>query len=381
LLSGEPRALYNEALEQIGVRDISGAIYLLEQCVSKHPDADALRLLGLLYYLKCDFDKAQRTWAGSLLADPGNKAANDYLAQLQSQSFQQLLLVYNEGLEFYQQHQYMGALEKISEVIDHFPELIEPYELQIDCYLRLGKLKEASQQLAKLKGLDTSNARAREFSKMILWDHNRRNMRYGQLALAACLLVAVFLGGNQLLRTMALREALSEESAKGSALRMAYSELEKEHQYAVSQLSLLNERLSPKLVPKIGDEGLAFQEGLRLFASGKIEDALQSFQGVVTYGTRKYLVREALYFLGRSFELLGDLDRAVAAYRSYVSRFPGTNYYDDSLYKLGLILYRAGDKAGAQGVLRDLVRNVPGSIYNNGRVRFILEGEDGISTR
>lgn len=364
--------LYNQALDRVDQCDISGAIDLLEECLLREPDAEAQSLLGLLYYMKSDFGRAHKAWTESVRIKPELSMASQYLDKLNSDEFGRLMQLYNESLHSYEQCRFDDALRSIDEVISMLPELIEPYELQIDCLIRLQRSTDALRQLGKLRALDATNTRVREFSKVILLHRQRRILWYRQLALAGCLALVLALGARQYISSMTLRVDLQEAMANTEALRIAQADLSRNKQALEGQLAALSEQLRPKVRFLVEDEQESFEQALKQYREGKHREALQLFLSIVSYGTREYLVRESTYFAACVYEHLGELDNAVDTYRNYISQFPGTNYYDDSLYRLGLILYRAGDKDGASEVLSELVERVPTSMFNNGRVRFIL---------
>lgn len=59
-------------------------------------------------------------------------------------------------------------------------------------------------------------------------------------------------------------------------------------------------------------------------------------------------------------------------YEDYIQKYKGRNYYDDSLYSYGLLLYRQGNVSEAKEVLHKLKTEIPNSIFNNSKIEFVL---------
>ena len=72
--------LYNEGLERASVRDLSGAVRALKECIRFHKNhIDARNLLGLVYYETGEGVEALSEWVISQNMRPEKNVANEYI--------------------------------------------------------------------------------------------------------------------------------------------------------------------------------------------------------------------------------------------------------------------------------------------------------------
>ncbi|MFP4372321.1 MAG: tetratricopeptide repeat protein, partial [Halanaerobium sp.] len=121
-----------------------------------------------------------------------------------------------------------------------------------------------------------------------------------------------------------------------------------------------------------GTEQQLFNLGLDYFSSEDYQDAADIFKSIYNLTETDYLKRESLFLLARSYEKMDNYQSAEHFYRIYLNEYQDSNYYDEALYNLGLMLNEAGEEKKSKEVLERLRLEDPYSNYNNSRVYEIL---------
>ncbi len=116
-----------------------------------------------------------------------------------------------------------------------------------------------------------------------------------------------------------------------------------------------------------------FNLAVDIFQKGNYSRSLPLFEKLYTEGERNYLNRETLFFLARNYERLNDYEKARDYYYRYINTYQESNYYDEALYNLGLLLYENNKLEESRTIMKKIMEEVPDSLYNNSRVRDILE--------
>jgi len=121
-----------------------------------------------------------------------------------------------------------------------------------------------------------------------------------------------------------------------------------------------------------GTEQQLFNLALDYFSREDYQDAADIFKSIYNLTETDYLRRDSLFLLARSYEKMDNYQSAEHFYRIYLNEYPESNYYDEALYNLGLMLNEAGEEKKSKEVLERLRREEPYSSYNNSRVYEIL---------
>ena len=121
-----------------------------------------------------------------------------------------------------------------------------------------------------------------------------------------------------------------------------------------------------------GTEQQLFNLGMDYFSRQDYQDAADIFKSIYNLTETDYLKRESLFLLARSYEQMDNYQSAEHFYRIYLNEYNDTNYYDEALYNLGLMLNEAGKVGKSREVLERLRREDPYSEYNNSQVYEIL---------
>jgi tol-pal system protein YbgF len=105
-----------------------------------------------------------------------------------------------------------------------------------------------------------------------------------------------------------------------------------------------------------------FQGALDLHRRGSSATARRAFQDfLLQYPAHPY-VPDALHFLGETFETATP-DSAVARWNEVLTRFPQSTRAPESLFKIGILASRRGDKVAAKAAFDRLIKTYPRSDY------------------
>ena len=120
------------------------------------------------------------------------------------------------------------------------------------------------------------------------------------------------------------------------------------------------------------------QQAKKYMNQGSYQQALQFFNRVAQDSYNDEMVRrEAKYYVGFCFVKIGDLWRAIDAYKSFLERYDNGNsmLVPDALYVLGRTYENVGEISSARRVYRRCVDQFPGNKFaNNSRNRLNIIG-------
>ena len=369
------KQIYDDALELMEKRSVSETVELLKEAAKLYPeDIDLLNLLGLCQYILCNFSEATAHWEASIkIKDDGNKASY-YLGIISEASFKEMIRNYDIAIASINNGNLDHGIALFESILGKNDGFVEPHIILGMCYYRLGHHKEALSYWEKGLALDRSNNLIQEYLRMVKSQQTEAPGRRrgfvrlaGVILLVAVFSVAAYLMGdkNSNYALMQLDNLIRENAELTLKLNMLDSNREKE------VLEVETNYDTPTMT--FEDEEATFRRGLELYGDEKFREALNEFELIADHGTDNAFTSEALFFSAVCSENLRDYDGAVARYKQYIEKFPRQNYYDDSLYNSGLILFKVDKKEEAKVLLRKLVKEEPRSIFNNSKVRSILE--------
>ena len=154
---------YNEALEKAGVRDLSGAIESLRQCLKLNKNhVEARNLLGLVYFEMGEAVAAMSEWVISKNLRPSKNIADDYLDMMQNdpstlESISQTIKKYNQALTYCYQGSLDLAVIQLKKVISLNPKFVQAHQLLALLYINAEKWSEAKRELEKCRRVDVNN--------------------------------------------------------------------------------------------------------------------------------------------------------------------------------------------------------------------------------
>lgn len=373
---------YNEGLINLKNNNLNKAINDLNMSIDIYSyDEDAFNLLGISYFLKADFNNAIQCWNDSLKINSQDNKAVEYLQYINSDEFGLVLDKYNKAINYYDSKDYISCIELIKEVIAYNPDIVETYEILASCYLNLKQTDKAMAMVSKIKELDISN----EYIQTIEEKDFDNTLKPYFWKIVASVLVILSLSFN-----LYQKDKLNKESSTFVMSQLSLNEkinnMERDYEELVDSNIMLNDQiaelqLTDNSLPdvdeviielKIDDEAALFNSALKSLRNKDFNQSTESFSRLIDFGTDGYLVSESTYFLALSYENKEDIGEAMNWYKDYISNYKFENYYDDSIYNYGLLLYKSGYKDEAKEVLSLLAKDVPNSIFNNSKVSFIL---------
>ena len=162
-IMGTANLYYNEALEKAGVRDLSGAIESLRQCLKLNKNhVEARNLLGLVYFEMGEAVAAMSEWVISKNLRPSKNIADDYLDMMQNdpstlESISQTIKKYNQALTYCYQGSLDLAVIQLKKVISLNPKFVQAHQLLALLYINAEKWPEAKRELEKCRRVDVNN--------------------------------------------------------------------------------------------------------------------------------------------------------------------------------------------------------------------------------
>ncbi|MFW5809891.1 MAG: tetratricopeptide repeat protein, partial [Halanaerobium sp.] len=156
-------AHYKEAMNSIKNNNVSDAIDELKLCLKfNSKSVSALNLLGLAYYLKCRFDKAEKTWLKSLSIQKDNNKARDYLELITKKDFKEIRQEYKNIL-FNDETDQNKKIKFLKRLIEKHDELIEPYVILGLLYKKEENYEEALKYFYQAYDLDSGSENIKKY--------------------------------------------------------------------------------------------------------------------------------------------------------------------------------------------------------------------------
>lgn len=154
---------YNDALEKAKVRDLSGAVLSLRQCIKLNKyHIDARNLLGLVYFERGEVVAALSEWVMSKNVRAEKNIANDYIDMIQNnpgrlESFNHTIKKYNMALNYCQQGSLDLAVIQLRKVVSLNARFVQARQLLALLYLNTQEWDKAKKELEKALSIDTNN--------------------------------------------------------------------------------------------------------------------------------------------------------------------------------------------------------------------------------
>ena len=154
---------YNDGLEKAQVRDLSGAVTSLRQCLKLNKDhIDARNLLGLVYFERGEVVAALSEWIMSKNTRSEKNIADDYIEMLQNNpgrldTYKQTIKKYNMALMYCQQDGQDLAVIQLKKVISMNPKFVQARQLLALLYMNSQEWEKAKQELERALRIDANN--------------------------------------------------------------------------------------------------------------------------------------------------------------------------------------------------------------------------------
>lgn len=166
-------AFYNEGLEKAGVRDLSGAVLSLRQCLKFNKNhVEARNLLGLVYFEMGEAISGVAEWIISKNIRPEKNIANDYINMIQQnqnrlESITSTIKKYNNALELCYQESPDLAIIQLKKVLSMNPRYVQAHLLLALLYINEGEYEKARREVERTLKIDCNNTIALRYSKEI----------------------------------------------------------------------------------------------------------------------------------------------------------------------------------------------------------------------
>ena len=164
---------YNEALEKAQVRDLSGAIHCLRECLKLNKNhIEARNLLGLVYFERGEVVAALSEWVISKNIKSEKNIADDYINMIQNnpgrlETFNQTIKKYNQALAYCQQDSLDLAVIQHKKVLSMNPRLLQAHQLLALLYINSQEWERAKKELEKCLKIDTNNTTTLRYMKEV----------------------------------------------------------------------------------------------------------------------------------------------------------------------------------------------------------------------
>lgn len=165
--------LYNEGLEKANVRDLSGAIIVLNESLKYNKmNIDARNLLGLCYFERGEAVLALSEWIISRNYESKKNIADEYIERLQSNparldTINQTIKRYNQALNYCYQNSTDLAIIQLKKLLSINEKLIVGYQLLALLYIETEDYEKARRTLLRAIRIDTNDTKTQRYLKEI----------------------------------------------------------------------------------------------------------------------------------------------------------------------------------------------------------------------
>ena len=164
---------YNEGLEKAKVRDLSGAVVSLRQCLKLNKNhVEARNLLGLVYFEMGEAVHALNEWVISKNLRSKKNLAGEYLKIIQNnpgklENMNSTIKKYNQALLYCYQDSLDLAIIQLKKVLSMNPKYVQAHLLLALLYIRYEDIPKAKKELERVLKIDTNNTRGLRYLQEI----------------------------------------------------------------------------------------------------------------------------------------------------------------------------------------------------------------------
>ncbi len=164
---------YNDGLEKAAVRDLTGAISSLRQCLKLNKDhIEARNLLGLVYFERGEVVAALSEWIISKNIRGEKNIADDYINIVQKnpgrlEAINQTAKKYNQALLYCQQDSLDLAVIQLKKVISMNSRFVQAYQLLALLYINAQEWDKAKKVLTQCQEIDSNNTMTLRYMKEV----------------------------------------------------------------------------------------------------------------------------------------------------------------------------------------------------------------------
>jgi tetratricopeptide (TPR) repeat protein len=412
------RKLYIKALKSYNDGYIDKVADLCDKSIALDMDAPSMNLKGLIYYLKGEFDNAERIWRMNSSAN-NDSVSRKYIEDAQSDK--RRMKLFDDGVKLYNDVNIAKALEIFNMCSESDFNSINVNNYLTSCWLKMGDYNNALKHIEKVMTFDKKNIIAVD-NKRIITEFGGIDKResskpilYIVSALAALILAVIFyniisknLGQSfkfeskvkdnkvavvQKSSSQNISEAYGKDSAKTSKdssqvessfpvediqRNMDSGNFDKLYEevsmWKDKSLNTNNSILLVKAVSLLRDSGVKdfYIKGCSFKSSGDYVSSQKYLMRAYEYGKNNYLYQSVLYTLAGCLENSGDAAGALKYYEEYDSLYyPKGEYEPTVLYNMTMI-FKDLDATKSREYAAKLSKTFSDSIYNNGNIKAIL---------
>lgn len=164
---------YNDALDKAKVRDLSGAVTSLRQCIKLNKNhIDARNLLGLIYFERGEVVAALSEWVMSKNIRNEKNIADDYIDVIQNNpgrldAYNQTIKKYNMALTYCQQDSLDLAVIQLKKVVSMNSRFVQARQLLALLYINSQEWDRAKKELDKALSIDANNTMTLRYLKEV----------------------------------------------------------------------------------------------------------------------------------------------------------------------------------------------------------------------
>ncbi len=164
---------YNEGLEKAQIRDLSGAVIALRQCLRLNKEhIDARNLLGLVHFEMGEVVSAMSEWVISKNLQMDRNIAGDYISLLKRNQgkidvYNQAIHKYNTALDLCNQGSDDLAIIQLKKIVTMNPNFIKAHLLLAVLHMELEEWDKAANILKRVIKIDHGNTQAQRYLREI----------------------------------------------------------------------------------------------------------------------------------------------------------------------------------------------------------------------
>lgn len=164
---------YNDGLDKARVRDLSGAVVSLKECLKLNKmNIEARNLLGLVYFEMGETVDALSEWVLSKNLKPEKNIADDYIGAVQNsptqlENLNQAIKKYNQALAYCRQESLDLAVIQLKKVLSINPRFLRAHLLLALLYINAEEWEKAKRELVKCCRIDVRNTMALRYMKEV----------------------------------------------------------------------------------------------------------------------------------------------------------------------------------------------------------------------
>lgn len=164
---------YNDGLERAKVRDLTGAVISLRQCLKLNKNhVDARNLLGLIYFEIGEGVQALNEWVISKNLRSKKNIAGDYLNLIQSNpgkldALNAAIKKFNQALTYCYQGSLDLAVIQLKKVLSMNPRYVQAHQLLALLYLHSEEWGKAKKEVERVLKIDANNITALRYLQEI----------------------------------------------------------------------------------------------------------------------------------------------------------------------------------------------------------------------